>query len=320
MKRQEPKVRGLPSIARAREARRGGGRWTAQAALVAAGSVGAAFIAHAIVSGRELSSGKSELLAKQRTVAATVGPNWLALRDRVETDIVHAASTFAGDHVDPRARAGLFRTQPGLYIRLRAADVNGKESISRLAPDLKRDAFTACFLREPNERGISGQLDGGAFAEQPWNLGRAYGAARILDDAWVTSVQEADDALRLRVLSEQYEKAMRDEIPVLVDVVRRARFLLLVLDEDAPEAAPRADGAPPALEELELLAHPARVHLFDLSDNTELIRLRRSATAQVIPAGERVVSDPEMRDAMKRQANNCALAGEVDAALQGPSP
>jgi hypothetical protein len=120
--------------------------------------------------------------------------------------------------------------------------------------------------------------------------------------------------MRLRVFSEQYDKAVREEIPLAIDLVTRARFFLLVLDEEVPEAAP-GDGGRVTEETLQLVAHPARVSLFDLKADKELFRLRRSGGALVISAGERVVTDPETRDAMQRQANNCSLAGLVDAAL-----
>jgi len=121
----------------------------------------------------------------------------------------------------------------------------------------------------------------------------------------------------MRVLSAQYDKAVRDEIPLAIDVVKRAEFFLLVLDEDVPEAAPFADGGPMTEEALQLVPHPARVYLFDLKSRREIFRLRRSGDARVIPAGERVVTDQETRDAMQRQANNCALAGRVESALAG---
>jgi hypothetical protein len=70
-------------------------------------------------------------------------------------------------------------------------------------------------------------------------------------------------------------------------------------------------------EALQLVPHPARIHLFDLKSRKEILRLRRSGDARVIPAGERVVTDEETRDAMQRQANNCALAARVEAALGG---
>jgi hypothetical protein len=70
-------------------------------------------------------------------------------------------------------------------------------------------------------------------------------------------------------------------------------------------------------EALQLLQHPARVEVFDLRTNKELLRLRRSGSSLVISTGERPVTDPETRDAMQRQANNCALAGLVESAM-GP--
>jgi hypothetical protein len=64
-----------------------------------------------------------------------------------------------------------------------------------------------------------------------------------------------------------------------------------------------------------MVGHPTRVHLFDLASGREILRLRRVGEARVIPAGERVVTDSETRDAQQRQANNCALARRVDEAL-----
>jgi hypothetical protein len=171
------------------------------------------------------------------------------------------------------------------------------------------------LLREPNERGIRGEIDGGAFAEQPWNLAQAYAATRILSDDWVRLVREADDDLRLRVFRGQYDKAVRDEIPLAIDVVKRAQFFLLVLDEDVPEARAFADGGALTEEALQLVAHPARIHLFELPAGAEILRLRRSGEGRFIQAGERVVTDSETRDAMQRQANNCALAARVEEAL-----
>jgi hypothetical protein len=305
-------TRGLPAIARAREDRRSGRtRWTTQAGLLAAGVVIAGLVAHKLVSQRELHSGQQALLAKQRAVAATLGVEWYPMRDRLEGEVLAAATGFTGDLVDAVARRGDFRTQPGLYLRMRVADATNPTSIRRVAAEAKKDAFAACLLREPNERGARGELDGGAFAEQPWNLGQAYAATRVLTDDWVQAVKDADDDLRLRVFTQQYDKAVREEVPLAIDVVRRARFFLLVLDEDVPEAAPFADGGVLTEAALQLVPHPARVHLFDLASGREILRLLRSGDARVVSAGERLVTDSETRDAMQRQANNCALASRV---------
>ncbi|MGD0675206.1 MAG: hypothetical protein ABSC94_07290 [Polyangiaceae bacterium] len=314
--------RGLPSIAQVREERsRRGDKWTMQAGLVAAGAIVAALVAHSVISSRELKSNQSALLAKQRAVEATLGATWFPLRDRLEHDVLASARDYAGDRVDDDVLRSPFRTRPGLYLRMRVADAASPESIRALAADAKKDAFAACLLREPNERGTRGDpTGGGAFAEQPWNLGQVYAATRILTDSWVREVKDADDAMRLRVFTEQYDKAMREEIPLAIDVVQRSEFFLLVLDEDVAEAPRPADGGPVQEDALQLVPHPARVHLFDLKTNRELLRLRRSGDGLVISAGERQVTDPETIDAMHRQANNCALANLVNLAIarQGP--
>ncbi len=311
--------RGLPSIAHSREVRaQRGATWTTRGGLVAAGAVVAGLVAHTVVSAHELSSGKESLLAKQRAVAVTLGAEWSPLRDRIEADVVAAARGYPGDRIETQARSGQFRAQPGLYLRMRIADAASAASVTKVAAGAKRDAFAACLLREPNERAKRGDTSGGPVGEQPWNLGQAYSATRILTDEWIRSVNEADGDMRLRVFADQYDKAVKDEIPLAIDVVKRAQFFLLVLDEDVPEATDFADGGAVTEEALQLVDHPAQVHLFDLKSNAEILRLRRSGSALVVPAGERAVTDPETRGAMQRQANNCALANLVEAALLAP--
>jgi hypothetical protein len=310
------KGRGLPSIARSREDRASGrGRWTTQAGLMALAAVVGGFIAHQIVSSRELSSDRQKLLSKQRAVVSELGPKWFPLRDKLEGEILASARDYAGDHVEPEARRTGWRSQPGLYLRMRVADARDAASIRRVAAEAKKDAFASCLLREPNERGVRGDADASAFAEQPWNLGQAYSATRILTDDWAAEVKGAEEDLRLRVFQEQYDKAVGGEIPLAVDIVKRAQFFLLALDEDVPEAARFVESGPINEPALQLVAHPTRVHVFDVATGRELVRLRRSGDAQVIPAGERVITDPEMMDAMQRQANNCSLAGQVEMAL-----
>jgi hypothetical protein len=315
--------RGLGAIAQNRDDRaRGASRWTAQAGFVAGAAVIAGLIAHKVVSEHELDAGRQTLLAKQRAVVATLGAEWLPLRDNLEGDVLRSAATptsdYASDDVQPEARALAFRSQPGLYLRMRVADATSAETVRKVAVDAKRDAFAACLLREPNERAARGDKDAGAFAEQPWNLGQAYAATRILTDDWVGAVRDADDDLRLRVFIEQYDKAIREEIPVAIDVVKRAQFFLLVLDEDVPEEAAFTDGGPLSEEAVQMVEHPARVFLFELSGNKPILRLRRTGGGRFIQAGERQVTDDETRDAMQRQVNNCALANMVEARLREP--
>jgi hypothetical protein len=309
--------RGLAAIERAREDRSHGRvRWTTHAGLFAAVAIAGSFVVHSVVSRRELSDGKQALLAKQRAVGATLGKRWDPLRDKIEEDVLSSSKDYAGDLIGPEARRKEFRGQPGLYLRMRLADAKDAASVRSAADDSRKDTFAAYLLREPNDRVARGDVDAGAFAEQPWNVAQAYRATRILSDRWAQAVTDADDELGLRILNEQYDVAVRDEIPLAIDVVTRARFFLLILDEDVPEATAFTDGGGVTEEALELVEHPARIQLFELPGGREILRMRRSAEGRTFSAGERVVTDPETRDAMQRNANNWALASRVEQDLR----
>ena len=158
-------------------------------------------------------------------------------------------------------------------------------------------------------------MDGGVFPDQPWNLRQAYASTRILTDAWVQEVRDAGDDLRLRVFEQQYEKAVQEEIPTAIDIIKKAQFYLLVLDEDTPEAVAAADGGALTSEALQLVPHEARVFVLNLKNGNELARYRLRAAGTALSAGDRMIEDPEIRDAVKRQVNNCSLATQLSAAI-----
>ncbi len=308
---------GLPSVHKAR-ADRERGKWSRASPMFwmwAVGGLIAALVAYKVIAGRQLDSAKGDLLAKQRAVATSFGPEWTPLRDRIEQFVVDAATHPSADRVAPEAARWGFRTMPGLYLRLRVQDARDVASVRRATPSSQKDGFVGCLLREANPAAARGEADAGAFAEQPWNWQKAYAATRILTDEWVTEVKDSPDPLRLRVFEEQYRRAVSTEIPLAVDLVKRAQFFLLVLDEDSDEARAMAEGGEVTESVLQKAPHYARIHLYDLAANKEVLRLRRSAEASFVFAGEGKVNDPETLDAMKRQVNNCALAKEVDRAL-----
>jgi hypothetical protein len=311
---------GLPAVHQLREDRSRGkySRASGNLFLIAAVCLITILLGYRFFSGRQLDEAKVALLAKQRAVASTLGTEWFPLRDRVEKLTTDAAAHFDGDHIDEAAARWDFHSLPGLYLRVRVEDAKDVATLRRTAGSSLRDGFVACLLREPNVAAIKGESDAGAFAEQPWNWKKAYAATRILTDEWVGEVKDAPDPLRLRVFEQQYDKAVREEVPLAIDLLRRAQFFLLVLDETTPDAAGEA-GAAPSDEALQEVAHFARVHLLDLRSGKEVLRVRRSAEASFMFAGESPVSDPETLTAMKRQVNNCALAKAVQAALT-PAP
>lgn len=278
-----------------------------------------------IFSKRSLSSEKEALLAQQRAAVQTVGAEWNPLRDRIERLTLDVANRpYAGDLVEPRAASWDLRSVPGLYLRLRVEDAKDVEALRKNARESVKDAFTSCLLHESNAKTdpkASEDPDAGVVPEQPWNLRQAYAATRVLTDEWANEVRDADSELRLRVFEQQYDKAKTSGIPLAIDIVKRAQFYLLVLDEDVPEAKEFADDAGVVTSEaLQQVPHPARVVVVDLKSGDEIVRLRRVGEATFRFAGEQAIRDPEVRAAMRRQVNNCALADQVRAAIQPAAP
>ena len=280
---------------------------------------------------RSLGAQKEEVLSKQRAAIATVGAQWFPLRDRLEKLTLEAAGAYKGDAVDPGAAQWDFRGLPGIYLRMRVEDAKDAEALRKRAKESARDSFVGCLLRENNPSLAAmarGEQDAGTgWQDQPWNLRLAYASTRILTDEWAAEVKNAEDELHLRVFVQQYDKAKTEEIPLAIDIVTRAQFFLLVLDEDVPEAQALlgdagAKSSSVHEEALQQVAHPTRVHIVDLRAKDgakEMVRLRREAEADFRFAGEHTIRDRSVLAAVKRQVNNCALAQTVWASIR-PAP
>lgn len=326
----KPRDIGLKAIrdARAERARSKHGRLTGRTWLVVIG-LGLTVIAVAwIYRERSLADQKEEVLSKQRAAVATVGAEWFPLRDAMEKVTLDAAGPYKGDHVDPEASGWNFRSRPGIYLRVRLEDAKEVESLRKAAKDSARDAFVGCLLRHENPSAAAiarGEADAGSgWNDQPWNMRLAYHASRILTDEWASEVRDAMDEIHLRVFVQQYEKAKTEEIPLAIDIIKKAEVFVLVLDEDVPEAE---DLTPDAgfyagkitEEHLQQVLHPARVMIVNLKTGKEMVRVRREVEGDFRFAGERVVRTPYLLAAMKRQVNNCALAQAVSDAIT-PTP
>ncbi len=313
---------GLKAVSDAREdrARKKFPRITGTTWLVLAGAVLLTILVTWLISDSKVSAARDALLAQQRAAVETVGKEWFPLRDRLESLTLDAAKgEYKGDLVSDETKKWDFRTVPGLYLRVRLADARDAKTLRDKAREALKDQFAVSLLREPLPDTIAkGEgNDAGVFGpDQPWNLRQAYASTRVLTPEWAEEVKASTDNLRLRVFEQQYEKAKRDEIPLAIDIVKRAQFYLLVLDEDVPEAKELTDGGLITEEALQQVGHPTRVHVFNLKTGAEMVRLRRSVEAGFVFAGEHAVVDPEVRAAMKRQVNNHALAQEVWSALR----
>lgn len=319
MARDNEKKPGLSAVHEGREARLRGrySRPTANLLIYAVVGVLAVLGGYRLIWGRKLDSSREALLSQERAARTTVGAEWEKLQGNLEKFTIDGAGPYAGDLVAPEAKTWDFRARPGVYLRIRTADAQNATLLRKAAPFSVKDAFTGCLLREPNAALAQGQADAGAFAEQPWNLKQAYQATRVLTDEWEHEVQESGDDMRLRVFEQQYEKAKREEIPLAIDIVKKAEFYLFVLDEDVEEARATADGGAITVADLALVRHPARIYIYDLKANKLLVRLRKEVDASFRFAGERTAMSTETQQAMQRQVNNCALGQETWKTING---
>lgn len=309
---------GLKAIYDGREGRHRGrfSRLTPRIMLFVVSSFLLIVLGYGFVSKRTLDNAKGELLAKRRAVETTLGPEWFPLRDKLEKLTTDTAKDWPGDWVDVEgARQFEFRTVPGIYLRLRVAEARDVESLRKSARLSVKDGFTGCIMKTTNLAAMRGEADAGLGSEQPWNLRQAYASTRVLNQDWADEVKASGDDLRLRVFQQQFDKATREEIPLAIDIVKRAQFFLLVLDEDSAEALSKTDAGVITMEALQLVAHDSRIRLWNLKTGGEVARVKRRGEAGFRFVGEQALQDPEALEAMQRQVNNCALANRFKEAL-----
>jgi len=283
----------------------------------------------------EVESQKAALFARQRGVMAELGPRIEPLKERLENWVVESSRSYAADAVAPEVKTWDFATLPGIYLRLRLADSASVQSIRKAANDSLRDAFTACLFREPNADPTAGppckashdcakgtfcnEVDHCMPPAQPYNMRTAYHGTRILGEDWTVRLKTASDDMRMRLLDREFESAVKDDIPLVIDILTRAQFFLLVLDEDPPGAVLPV-GKPP-LEAIQAMPHAARVVLFGLKPGLDrpLLRIRREVEGRFIQTGANAPTDPDLLEAQQRQVNSCQLALYVREALAAPA-
>lgn len=325
---EEPRLRGLASVAEAREGRKKlqwpSPKFWAWVGLILAVS----FIFHWKWTQGKVESARQALLARQRAVAVELGARWYPLRDKIEGWTLDLARDAGAEVVQKETLEGWdFRDKPGLYLRMRAVDAKDAASIRAGAKDSLRDAFTSCLTRNANPSPIAGkeckrtrdcpsgefcnEADHCARPAQPYNLRVAYRTMYVLSDEWMRDTQDASSELRLRLLTEGFEDTIRDDVPLAADLLTRAQYFLLVLDEGEAAAAP--DAGTSATEALHGTPHPARVGLWRLSDGQLVLRIRREASGQLLGAPPAV--EAAVLEARQRQANSCALALAVRQAM-----
>jgi len=311
------KPRGLKSIQDAREQRKHRTRASLTFWVYALAGIAVATVAYRLVTRSQLNSRKEDMFGARSSLESGVGREWNALSAKLERFTLEEAGDYRGDLMDKSVAGWDFRSLAGIYLRVRAAEAKTVETLRRAGEDSARDGFTSCLLR-PTVGG-SQAMDAGAIQDRPWNLRQGYAATRVLTPEWKALASEASDDHRLRVFEEQYDKATKQDIPLAVEMLKEAEFFLLVLDEDV-DAGRDQDGGAITEESLQLVKHPARVTLFNLKSGVPVFRTRKASEGGYRLSSEHAMTDPAIRDAMKRQVNNCALANDVNNALADDRP
>jgi len=299
-------TRGLASIPKLRELRKQRPHERPSAKLwgfVVLGLLSAVAI-HVALTRRAIGQQKGTMLAKQRALAATIGPRWESVRGTViDTAIDAAKEPWAGDHVDASLRTRSWRSETAVYLRLGSNEARSAETVLEATKLSPRDSFLSC-LRTPPVAPGSDRL--GRFHR----MQESFAVTRLLEPTWVDDVQNADDDLRLRVFTEQLAAATPEALETAVTLVERAKLVLVVIDE-----VPQTEGAPARVEDVQRTPHGLRVALVDRGTRMHLARIRVEPNVALVPGGEGRVSDDDARAAIERQAIGCTAARLFDDAI-----
>lgn len=285
----------------------------------------------------QLESQKSAVMAKQRAVMQTLGPKIIPFRDRVEAWVMQLAEANLPNTVAPGASLETISTSPGVYLRLRLANAKEPATLRAAAASSLRDGFTSClFVRHEETNGkyckSPADCSGGlvcndwsvcARPSQPYNLRLLYRTLRILSPEWTDELHRASTDLAVRAFELELDAVTKNDVPVAVELLSRARYFTAVLDEDPPSGLPdpllndkgKPDESPE--ERIQRTAHPARVGVWDVREGKLVLRLRAEAGGDFVPVGNGAAVSPVTLAAEQRQVNSCALALDVKEAISG---
>lgn len=325
--------RGLPSLNQARAERRRAlvyGKVALRAMpphfwlWVVVGMAAFAVVYWRVAQGR-LESRKSAVMAKQRAIAAALGPEIQPFRDQVEGWVRELSADGALDFVAPGDGLKDLRDAVSVYLRLRRENAKTPKQIRKAAQASLHDGFTSCLFVSgtglPTQGAachVTSECQPGQLCNEwnvcappprPYNMRLAYRALRVLSSEWTDELHGAESELGVNAYDRDLDSVAKHDVPVAVEIMNKARFVTLVIDEDPPEGLPpEIDKAETAEERLQRTPHFARVGVWDIATKTPLLRLRTQAAADFVAVGGHAKASPETAAAQARQANSCSLA------------
>jgi hypothetical protein len=274
----------------------------------------------------KLESRKSAVMAKQRAIAVALGPKIQPFRDQVEGWVRELSADGPSDFVAPGNGLQDLREAPGVYLRLRRQAAKTPKEIRKAAQASLRDGFTSCLFVSPTGMQTEGtachvtadcqpgqlcnEWNVCAAPPRPYNMRLAYRALRVLSTEWSDELHEADTDLAVNAYDRDLDSVAKHDVPVAVEIMNKARFFTLVIDEEPAEPLPKPDPKDTETQEqkLQALPHFARVGIWDIASKTPLLRIRAQAAAEFVAVGGHSSASPETLNARSRQANSCALA------------
>jgi hypothetical protein len=287
----------------------------------------------------QLDARRGEVLARQRAIASAVGDDGFALREKLERWVIELGAGRLPAQVAPGVGLDDIARGPTIYLRLPLAESASPELIRKGAARSLRDGFTSClFVGEANAPTAgkacvqTSQCGPGEVCSDwnvcappahPYNLRLLYEGLRVLDPEWRAGLEAADDDLEVRAIELDLEDVGKHEAVAAVELTRRSRYFAVVLDQPSSAAEGAAGGAPADEspdERLQAVDHAVRVGLWDIQGQAPLAILQLEAAGRFVSLGAKSGSDEKARRAQQRQANNCAIATDVRAALAAGRP
>ena len=285
----------------------------------------------------ELDARRSEVLARQRAIASAVGGDGLALKEKLEGWVLALGAGTLPPQVAPGVSVDDVARGPAIYLRLPLGEATSPERIRKGATRSLRDGFTSCLFVGQASAPTQGtacvqtsQCGPGevcsdwkvcAAPSHPFPAGLLYEGIRVLEPEWRAGLAAANDDLEIRAIELDLEDVGKHEAVAAVELTRRSRYFALVLDEPAPDAAASAAAPDESPEErLQAADHAVRVGLWDIARGAPLAILRLEAAGRFVQLGSKAGPDEKTRRAQQRQANNCAVAADVRAALTAGRP
>lgn len=286
----------------------------------------------------ELDGRKSEVFARQKAIAAAVGNEGLALREQLERWVLELGAGKLNPMVAPGVNVDEIAKGPAIYLRLASEDAVSPERIRKGAARSLRDGFTSClFVGQANAptAGVAcvqtSQCGPGELCSDwnvcsapshPYNARLLYDGLRVLDPEWRDALEAANDELQVRAIELDLEAVGKHGAVAAVELVRRSRYFAAVLDEPVAELpAAGAGGGDTRAEQRQATDHRVRVGLWDIQRGVPLAILPLQAAGRFVRLGAKAApQEEETSRAQQRQANNCAIAADVRAALVAGRP